>query len=337
MGNYLRIFFTSLLGLGLLSSPSSAWPNHEEASTLRPPKVCTPDLRISANTDYLSATSDQSVQVRRLPSQKNIQIEEWTYPSGKLKVKGRLYLPPKEGQLPLVIFNHDGISGISKYHELSSLRLASQGWAVFSPSYRGEDGSEGEIEIAKGETDDVLNAFRLLRARPNIDKRQIYFMGASHGALISLLAAARLQPNDIQGLIFAYGVADIYSWWDYLKEVGKLGNDPITKRTYGDGPQSRPLSFSMRHGLTAAAKLQIPVLILQGGLDDITPPEQGQVLARTLKANSVSCKFLQYPNCLHGFLVYAPYIKKGVSTAERQETEQAWQEVFNFLRHGLEP
>ena len=281
------------------------------------------------NTTNL-AQAGPNISIRLLPSQQGIAIQEWTYPSGKLKVKGKLYIAEKLG-LPkaLIVFNHDGISGISKYHELSSLRLASQGYAVFSPSYRGEDGSEGQIEIAKGEVDDVINVLPWLRSQVKSDK--VYLMGASHGALISLLAASRLAPGEIKGVIFAYGVADIYSWWDYLQKAGKLGKDPITRRTYGDGPQARPQSFSIRHGLTAAQKLQVPILILQGGQDDITPPQQGRTLAQALKERGADYQYKEYPNCLHGFLVYAPYLKNGVTQAERRETEQAWQDIFTFL------
>ncbi len=285
-----------------------------------------------AQSQAATATSEalEKVSIRTLPSKQSINIQEWTYPSGKLKVKGKLYVAKKSATpKALIIFNHDGISGISKYHELSSLRLASQGFAVFSPSYRGEDGSEGQIEIAKGEVDDVINVLPLLRSVVKTDS--VYLMGASHGALISLLAASRLAPGEIKGVIFAYGVADIYSWWDYLKKAGKLGKDPITKRTYGDGPQARPQSFSIRHGLTAAEKLQVPILILQGGQDDITPPQQGRILAQTLKERGASYQYKEYPNCLHGFLVYAPYLKNGVTQAERRETECAWQDIFTFL------
>lgn len=285
-----------------------------------------------AQSQAATATSEalEKVSIRTLPSKQSINIQEWTYPSGKLKVKGKLYVAKKSATpKALIIFNHDGISGISKYHELSSLRLASQGFAVFSPSYRGEDGSEGQIEIAKGEVDDVINVLPLLRSVVKTDS--VYLMGASHGALISLLAASRLAPGEIKGVIFAYGVADIYSWWDYLKKAGKLGKDPITRRTYGDGPQARPQSFSIRHGLTAAEKLQIPILILQGGQDNITPPQQGRILAQTLKERGASYQYKEYPNCLHGFLVYAPYLKNGVTQAERRETECAWQDIFTFL------
>lgn len=272
------------------------------------------------------------IRIKELPSQQKIKIQEWTYPSGKLSVKGYLYLPAEERPLPLIIFNHDGISGVSKEHELSCLRLAKRGYIVFAPSYRGEDGSEGIVEIAKGEVDDVLNALNILIQEPYVDKNRVYLMGASHGALISLLATARTQPGQIKGLIFAYGVADIYQWWDYLKEANKLGKDPITKRTYGKGPQDRPESFRIRHGLNAVAKIDTPVLILNGQLDTITPPQQAQTLKNALDRQGKENSLYIYPNCLHGFLVYAPYLNKGVTIEEKKETEEAWKRIFEFLK-----
>ncbi|MBQ7529529.1 dienelactone hydrolase family protein [bacterium] len=279
----------------------------------------------------LSTYSEPQIHIKELKSQQNVKIQEWIYPSGKLSVKGYLYLPTHKRPLPLVIFNHDGISGVSKEHELSCIRLAKRGYAVFAPSYRGEDGSEGVIEIAKGEVNDVLNALNILSKEPYVDKDRIYLMGASHGALISLLASARTQPGQIKGLIFAYGVADIYQWWDHLKETKQLGKDPITRRTYGDGPQARPESFSIRHGLSAVANINAPVLILNGQLDTITPPQQAQTLKKALDRQNKESYLYIYPNCLHGFLVYAPYLSKNVTIEEKRETEEAWQKIFDFL------
>lgn len=262
--------------------------------------------------------------------QQGITVSEWTYQSGKLKVKGRLYCP-SGANLPIVIFNHDGNNGITRSHHLSSLRLAKQGYIVFCPSYRGEDGSDGIVEIAKGEVTDVLNAVPLLQALPQANGDRIVIMGASHGALISLLAAGR-RPELFSGLIFAYGVSDIYSWWDYLRSHNKLGKDALTRRTYGDGPSTNPESFAIRYGLGAVPNLQCPVLILQGKLDDITPPEQAKELYEECQNNGIKAKLCLYPNALHGFLVYAPYLTHDVTEAEKQEAGRAWYEVFNFCR-----
>lgn len=258
-----------------------------------------------------------------------VQVREWTYTSDGLKVKGLLFVPPGAKRFPLVVFSHDGISGISKYHRLSSARLAKAGYVVFAPSYRGEDGSEGTVEVAKGEVRDVLNALPLLAALPEVDPDRIALAGASHGALISLLAAAR-NPQ-VKAVVAAYGVTDIYRWWDYLKKANKVGNDEVTRRTYGGGPQDRPESFAIRHALAVSDKIRCPVLILQGEKDDIVPPEQGRFLKEALGSRA---QLELYPDALHGFLVYAPYLSD-VDPREKRQTEQAWKVMLAFLDREL--
>lgn len=267
-----------------------------------------------------------------LGTQQGISLRRWTYLSDGLKVKGELYLPPGNTKLPLIIFNHDGISGISKEHRLSSVRLAKAGFVVFSPSFRGEDGSQGVIEIAKGEVRDVLNVVPLLKAHPRVDSQQIALVGASHGALISVLAASR-NP-EFKAVVSAYGVMDIYRWYSYLKSHGKLGNDAITRRTYGQGPEKRPESFAIRNALSVVPKLQCPLLLLQGSLDDIVPEEQAYVMEKEMKKHGKSVQLEIYPDALHGFLVYAPYISDA-SAAEKRQTEQAWKTMLEFLKKEL--
>jgi len=289
-------------------------------------------LLLAATTPPSSAAPGAPVPIRDrfLGRSQGVEVREWTYLSDGLRVKGRLYLPlAKAGRLPVVVFNHDGISGISNEHHLSSVRLARGGYVVFSPSYRGEDGSQGQVEIAKGEVHDALNVLPLLGAVPQADPSRVVMAGASHGALISLLAASR-NP-EIDGVVFAYGVADIHRWWADLKERGRLGRDPITRQTYGDGPRARPESFRIRNAVGQLSNLRVPVLILQGQLDEVTPPEQAHLLKRALESRGIPHRLCLYPDALHGFLVYAPYLDKDVTAREKAQAEQAWGEIFNFL------
>ena len=266
-------------------------------------------------------------------SEQGVAISKWTYTSDGLLVNGELYLPPGKGKLPLVVFNHDGVSGISKEHRLSSIRLAKAGFVVFSPSYRGEDGSQGVIEIAKGEVNDVLNVLTLLKAHPKVDAKNIALVGASHGALISVLAASR--SSDIKAVVTAYGVMDIYKWHAYLKRAGKLGKDQLTQRTYGPGPKERPQSFAIRNALSVVPKINCPILILQGSLDDIVPEEQAHLMEQALKKAGKRVEKQIYPDALHGFLVYAPYLSD-VTKAEKEQTESAWKTMIAFLRRELQ-
>lgn len=272
------------------------------------------------------------LQDSAVSTSQGVAIRQWTYLSDGLRVKGELYLPPGGKKLPLIIFNHDGISGISSEHRQSSVRLARAGYVVFSPSYRGEDGSQGVVEIAKGEVRDVLNVVPHLKSHPRVDGKRIALVGASHGALISVLAASR--SKEIKAVVAAYGVMDIYRWYSYLKANGKLGKDPITQRTYGQGPEKRPQSFAVRNAIDVVPKLDCPVLLLQGSLDDIVPEEQAHLMEAAMKKSGKRVQLEVYPDALHGFLIYAPYLDDA-SAAEKRQTEQAWATMLKFLKDEL--
>lgn len=279
-----------------------------------------------------SAAQTRPLSEQDLGLDQGVSIRRWTYLSDGLRVKGELYLPSGGKKLPLVVFNHDGISGISSEHRRSSIRLAKAGYVVFSPSYRGEDGSQGVVEIAKGEVRDVLACLPLLKAHPRVQKDKIALVGASHGALISVLAASR--SKDVRAVVSAYGVMDIYRWYAYLKQNGKLGNDAVTLRTYGQGPEKRPESFAVRNAVDVISRLDCPLLLLQGELDDIVPPEQARLMEKAMKAQGKRVQLEVYPDALHGFLVYAPYLDDA-SANEKRQTEEAWRTMLAFLKKEL--
>jgi hypothetical protein len=61
-------------------------------------------------------------------------------------------------------------------------------------SYRGEDGSQGSVEICDGEVDDSLQLLALVDAQPYADPSHAGMIGASHGGCITLRAVARGAP-----------------------------------------------------------------------------------------------------------------------------------------------
>lgn len=273
------------------------------------------------------------VKRKNVATKDKIKIDRLTYLSDRKKVHGLLFVPEGSSRVPVVVFCHDGISGISKEHKLASIKLAKAGFVVFSPSYRGEDDSEGEIEIAKGEVRDVLNAIKMLSQVKEVDRNNVALVGASHGALISVLAASR--TNKVKALVSAYGVMNIYKWWDYLKKNDMVGKDKITRQTYGKGPKDRPVSFAIRNAVSYAKNIKCPVLILQGGKDKVVPPEQAKYLKQVLDKYKIPNTMKIYPDCLHGFLVYVPFLEEGVEKEERQQTRQAWKVMIRFLKENL--
>ncbi len=258
-----------------------------------------------------------------------------TYVSDGLKVKAKLFWPEGKGPFPGVIYNHDGVKGLSTATMARCQELAQKGYAVMAPTYRGEDGSEGTVEVAQGEVNDVLNALNLLRQMSRVDPKRIAFVGTSHGALVSLLAATK--TDKVKALVFGYGVADIYSWFDYLKESKQLGEDALTLQVYGRGPEDKPENFRVRQALTVLPNLRVPVLILQGDKDKIVPLEQGQILQTNLTRLRKSSILKTYPNSGHGFLIYQEReIKRhGADSVEYKESRAAWGEMLMFLDKNL--
>lgn len=261
-------------------------------------------------------------------SQTGVREERITYLSGKLKITARVWFPSGSGVAPAVLYNHGGVTGFSSGTLKRCRELAAAGFIVFGSSYRGEEGSEGRVEVEKGEVDDVLAGIDWLKTQARVDPKRIAMMGTSHGAIIGLLAAAK--SRDVRALVYAYGVSDIYRWYQYLIDSNQLGKDQLTKDTYGQGPNDRPQSFAIRNGLNYLPQIPatMPTLILQGAKDTIVPLEQAQFLFDGLTKLERPVTLKVYPNSGHGFINTRDALK-GV---QLQESLAAWKTALAFLK-----
>jgi dipeptidyl aminopeptidase/acylaminoacyl peptidase len=261
-------------------------------------------------------------------SQTGVREEKITYWSGKLKIAARVWFPAGTGIAPTVLYNHGGITGLSSGTLKRCRELAQAGFIVFASSYRGEDGSDGRVEVAKGEVDDVLAGMNWLKTNARVDPKRMSMMGTSHGAMVGLLAAAR--TSQLRALVFAYGVSDIYKWYQYLITTKQLANDQLTKDIYGNGPADRPQSFAIRNGLNYLPQIPatMPTLILQGAKDSTVPLEQAQFLFEGLKKLERSVILKTYPNSEHGFINTRDALK-GI---QLQESLEAWKTALEFLK-----
>jgi dipeptidyl aminopeptidase/acylaminoacyl peptidase len=267
--------------------------------------------------------------------QQGITSYQVTYRSQGLQVKGRLFVPTTS-PAPGVLFNHDGVKGVTPSTQERCRELAQRGFVVFAPSFRGEDGSEGEIEVAAGEVADVLAAADYLKTRPEVRPGRLGIVGTSHGALVSLLCASQ-RPDLFGAVVFGYGVADIYQWYQFLKDTKQLGSDPLTLRVYGQGPQDVPDNFAKRQGLSVLPRIEAPVLILQGAKDTLVPAPQAQLLYDRLKALHKPVDLRLYPEAGHGFLIYRNKIQQqvGQNSVRYRESLDAWASLVLFLKKTL--
>ncbi|HOO56072.1 MAG TPA: prolyl oligopeptidase family serine peptidase [bacterium] len=271
------------------------------------------------------------------PSSKidRIQVYEITYLSTGLKVNGKLFVPPEatpENRLPAVVFNHGGVGGVPGPAVTRCAQLAAGGFVVLAPSYRGEDGSEGEVEVAAGEVDDALNAVVLLRGLSYVLPGKIAMAGTSHGGIITLLAIQR-DPS-IAAAVCAYGVTNTFTWYQFLLDYGHDVTDPLSRKVYGNGPEDKPDAFRSRAPALDAHLIKTPLLLLYGEDDNIVPPSQATELAKALDSNDIPYELHIFPGVGHGLLFFMDPARR--SKEEIDTSSQAWEILKTFIKNNLE-
>ncbi|MGQ4650242.1 dienelactone hydrolase family protein [Lyngbya aestuarii] len=92
--------------------------------------------------------------------------------------------------------------------------------------------------------------------------------------------------------------------------------------------ESTPLT--PQHPLDIAAELQVPILGLYGGSDDLIPQETVEQMRQALQAGNSGSEIIVYPDTPHGFLAdYRPTYRKEAAE-DGWKRLQAW-----FKQHGV--
>jgi dienelactone hydrolase len=119
-------------------------------------------------------------------------VLEIRYPSGELELPAWYATPPGQGQVPaLVYFHGDFAFGADDFEAVRPFLDA--GFAVLTPTLRGENGNPGDFELLWGEVDDARAAIGWLATQPRIDRSRIYAFGHSIGG--GIVALTSLYPE----------------------------------------------------------------------------------------------------------------------------------------------
>ena len=222
-----------------------------------------------------------------------IVIEKIQYFSGSLRVYGQVCRPAGEGPFPTLVVNHGGFEGlVGEWNGGICADAARNGYLVLQSSYRGEDGSDGEIEVCLGEVDDVLALIDLALARTELVRPDALLMwGASHGGCITLgavargapvtAAAAAVPPTDFAALhrFWSDGLAgnptelEQYVWTELIA---------VIEEATGGTPDEVPAEYQQRspaHHVDDILAAGVPTMVVHGGADFLVPPTEGCALA----------------------------------------------------------
>ncbi|PNB53221.1 alpha/beta hydrolase, partial [Pseudomonas sp. GW456-E7] len=90
------------------------------------------------------------------------------------------------------LYLRGGIKSVGMVRPGRIIQFASQGFIVFAPFYRGNQGGEGNEDFAGEDREDAFSAFHLLQQHPNVKKDRIHIFGFSRGGIMGMLTAIEM-------------------------------------------------------------------------------------------------------------------------------------------------
>lgn len=230
---------------------------------------------------------------------KRVHLEEITYLSDGLRIKGYLAIPDGQGPYPAVIENRGGNPQLGLWTEQLAWRvlgkMASWGYVTIASQYRGADGSEGHDEFGGSDVDDVLNLIRVLKEVPSADTSRIGMSGVSRGGMMTYLALTR--TDKIRAAVVVSGLSDLFEtaksrpgmlnlWKGLIPDFNDHMEEALRKRSAIQWPEKLPSN--------------VPLLIIHGTADWRVSPLQAFDLVRALYSTQQPLRFVMYEGGSHG-------------------------------------
>ena len=224
-----------------------------------------------------------------------------------LTVPGYLTLPPgrKAEKLPLIVMPHGGPFSRDSWSYNSQVQfLASRGYAVLQPNFRGSTGygldyvTRGHGQVGTGMIDDIEDGAKWLIGEGIADGGRVCIMGGSYGGYAAIWSAMR-NPGLYRCAISMAGVTD---WKAMLKYDSKaLMARRYAKKWRAQIEGSEGTDLDSISPAEQAALLKVPLLLAHGELDTNVPPSQAKNFVAAAKTARVPVESVFYPKAGHGF------------------------------------
>lgn len=223
-----------------------------------------------------------------------------------LEIRAYLTLPagrdPKA--LPLIVMPHGGpfVRDDMRYDGWVQY-LASQGYAVLQPNFRGSTGfgrdfvEKGEGEWGRGMQNDIDDGVRWLASQGVADPGRVCIMGASFGGYAAMWAAVR-NPELYRCAISFAGISDIAGQLRFDRPGFETGRSFKGWQARIQG--NRGFDLASISPLTHVARMRTPILIAHGDADDNVPVIQSVQLHNALDRLGRPHEFVVYPGEGHG-------------------------------------
>jgi dipeptidyl aminopeptidase/acylaminoacyl peptidase len=230
-----------------------------------------------------------------------------------LSIPAWLTLPPggKQNGLPMVVLVHGGpfMRGGEWGWDADAQFLASRGYAVLEPEFRGSTGfgmrhfQAGWKQWGLAMQDDLADGARAMVAQGVADGKRICIAGASYGGYAALMGV--VKDGDLyQCAVDWAGVTDIKlmyngSWSmdsDLSQDYRQYGMPLLVGDLSADAAQLQATS-----PLEQAARIKRPLLLAYGSSDQRVPLVHGTRFYEAVKAGNPDVEWVVYDGEGHGW------------------------------------
>jgi dipeptidyl aminopeptidase/acylaminoacyl peptidase len=233
-----------------------------------------------------------------------------------LEIPALLTLPRLGGNtsgknLPMVVLVHGGpyVKGTTWGWNPETQFLASRGYAVLEPAFRGSTGygyrhfHAGWKQWGLAMQNDVADGTRWAIAQGIADPKRICIAGASYGGYATLMGLVN-DPDLYQCGIDWVGVTDIdllykgswNDWADTSEQYKQYGMPTLIGDQVKDAAQ-----FKATSPIAQAARIHQPVLLAYGGSDHRVPAYHGQKFYDAVTRTNKNVEWIEYPEEGHGW------------------------------------
>ena len=200
--------------------------------------------------------------------------------------------------LPLIVMPHGGPAARDGAgFDWWAQALASRGYAVLQPQFRGSYGfgwkleSAGFGEFGRKMQTDLSDGVAALAAKGYIDPKRVCIVGASYGGYAAL-AGVTLQQGVYRCAVAVAGLSDMHKFvGGSLADASRSSGVRFWDRFVGAKSPTDPL-LDQISPVHHAAEVNAPILLIHGRDDSVVPYDQSERMQNALKAANKPVEFV---------------------------------------------
>ncbi len=214
----------------------------------------------------------------------------------------------KAGPAPAVVLVHGGpwLRGTQWAFDSEVQFLASRGYVVIQPEFRGSEGY-GSAHFRAGwkqwghkMQDDISDALKFAVAKGWADPGRACIMGGSYGGYAALMGLAK-DPDQYRCGVALAAVSDPRNMFDFhWSDITGSGRKYSLPLLIGDRQKDEALMIA-GSPLEQASRIKSPLLLVHGALDRRVPIDNAERMRDALLKAGKPVEWVRYPNASHGF------------------------------------